>query len=122
MRFCGECGAQLPAPDAPCPACTAPKAADDPNREGDIPIFFWCGQKRYRCPLIWESGAACDYDTYDIDAMRDHIGQPHTASGKPRTGRATVSPLFDHEGKQIIHAPIEEREIPEQFRNLKFKQ
>lgn len=124
MKFCGECGAKLPEPDAPCPACAPPpKAEDDPNREGDIEIYYWCGQKRYRCPLKWESGAKCAYDTYDIDALREHISVPHTANGKPKeSGRTVVSPIYDHNGKQIVRQEFKDREVPAELRTLKFKQ
>jgi hypothetical protein len=88
----------------------------------EIQTVVWKGQKRYLCPLLWESGAACEYDSYELSQLRDHMKAPHTASGKaPEVQQARVSMLFDHEGKQIIHQPIEEREAPIGFSIPAFK-
>lgn len=96
----------------------------DPNREGDIEVFYWCGQKRYRCPLSWESGAKCSYDTYDLEALKGHLSQPHNATGEQRktNTRTVVSPIYDHEGKQIVRQEFHDREVPEHLKHLKFKQ
>jgi hypothetical protein len=76
--------------------------------EGEFEIFYWGGQKRYRCNQYWETGAKCQYDTYDREALIRHISQPHSESGKrkksaPPPPRTVVSPILGPDGKQIVH-------------------
>lgn len=49
-----------------------------PNTPVNIETFYWKGQLRYKCPLKWESGAQCEYDTYDQNVLRAHMASPHT--------------------------------------------
>lgn len=88
-----------------------------------IEQFYWKGQLRFRCPKQWESGAQCEYNTYDLEALHAHIASPHSRSGKPAKQREqVVSPLVDHEGKPIVHERRAEPEVPEEFRGFKFKE
>lgn len=65
--------------------------------------FVFMGQRRYRCPCCWESGARCKYDTYDVEQMHEHIRQPHTRTGNPAPPRRVqVSPILDADGKPIV--------------------
>ena len=41
----------------------------------EIESFFWKGQKRYRCPLNWESGAKCHFDTNSLDELHKHMAK-----------------------------------------------
>lgn len=50
-----------------------------------IETFYWKGQLRYRCPLNWESGARCEFDTHDLVEMKKHIGTGHTRSAGLKT-------------------------------------
>lgn len=93
--------------------------SDEPQ-PGGLEFFLWKGQKRWKCPLKWEGGAACSFDSYDLGAMRDHMTIPHTQDGKP-SERTEVSPLFDHEGKQIVKTVFKDRPVPPDERKVKFK-
>src|ERR1035441_6677021 len=76
----------------------------DKDLETGLDVFYFAGQKRYKCPLNWESGERCAYDTYDLSDMRKHIGRaPHSMSGKsPTQVLRRVSYLVDGEGKPIV--------------------
>lgn len=93
------------------------------DTEDGLEIFFWKGQKFYRCPKKWESGASCKFASYEKRDVIEHMSSPHTADGKPPDGvvRRAVSPVLDSEGKQIIREYKEER-IPTEFQNARFKQ
>lgn len=41
----------------------------------NIETFYWKGQKRYRCPLDWESGAKCAFNTPDHSALIEHMAK-----------------------------------------------
>lgn len=43
-----------------------------------IETFYWKGQARYKCPLHWESGAKCEYDSHDLAELRAHMSCGHT--------------------------------------------
>lgn len=93
--------------------------SDCVDPETGLEVFYWCGQMRYRCPIIWESGKRCDYDTYELEQMRHHMNGSHNATGEaPKRQIKRVSPLVDHEGKPIIH---EDAPLPDELQNLKFK-
>ena len=86
-----------------------------------IETFLWKGQLRYRCPLKWESGDPCAYDTYDQQLLREHMRNPHSRTGK--TSRESPqelivdSPILDPKGEPFKKTVP----LPEEFRNLKFK-
>jgi len=90
---------------------------EKPVTEDGYEIFYWKGQKRYRCPLRWESGARCEYDTYNLEYMREHVAGPHTYSGKAPAVRRSVSPVLDSEGRQIV----KETAVPSEFERLHFR-
>jgi hypothetical protein len=91
----------------------------DIDPESGLPCFRWKNQLRYRCPRTWESGAACEYDTYDLAEMRKHIAAPHTQSGKaPKRNDPQPAPvLYDGEGKPLRPSTA----VPPEFRGLRFK-
>ena len=89
----------------------------------EIETFTYAGQTRYKCPLVWESGKKCAYDTYDVGLLRDHMRTAHTYSGKPRQSdnpQPIVSPLLDHRGQRIVRQPIVPPEAPFEFRKVRF--
>lgn len=90
--------------------------------EHGFEIFTVQGQKRYRCPEKWESGARCKFDTYDLEYMRKHASSPHTRDGKPRQNRQRMetSPILDAEGKPITRE-YREPKLPEDFEYVPFK-
>jgi len=57
------------------------------------------GQLRYRCPMHWESGERCVWDTHDLDTMRKHVKEPHTMTGKAAMAIKKVSKILDSDGK-----------------------
>lgn len=69
-----------------------------------LEVFYWRGQKRYRCPRAWESGARCEYDTYDLTEMRQHLRSPHTRSGAfpKETKVQRTSPIVDEHGENFV--------------------
>jgi hypothetical protein len=75
------------------------------NMESEFETFMWKGQLRYRCPCSWENGVRCEFDTYELEAMRLHISQPHVSNGKrPQKPTTTVtSTLVDGNGKPIVY-------------------
>jgi hypothetical protein len=84
-------------------------------------IFHWRGQKRYRCNQTWESGTPCEFDTYDLEAIREHAREPHTRTGKPvEPPPARVSPILDESGKHIIVG--NEKPTPPEFSDFRFKE
>ncbi len=92
-----------------------------PQMEHGYEIFFVQGQKRYRCPELWESGARCMFDTYDLEYLKRHVAGPHTRDGKPRPKRRVeVSPILDAEGNPITRE-YREPELPAEFENVTFK-
>jgi hypothetical protein len=86
-----------------------------------IETFEWKGQTRYKCPRKWESGAQCEYNHYDLSALRAHAAEPHTRTGKGVQREVIVSPLLDAQGKQIIRERAPEPEVPAEFEGLTFK-
>src|ERR1035441_4757717 len=89
----------------------------DKDLETGLDVFWWSGQKRYKCPLSWESGERCAYDTYDLSEMRKHISKaPHSLSGKlPTQTQRRTSSLLDGKGNPII---VEE--IPTELQDVHF--
>lgn len=79
------------------------KALSTKEKEGDFEIFFWNGQKRYRCNLIWESGVKCIFDTFDYRDLLAHVSAPHTYSGKRAVTPRSVSPIVGPRGEEIVH-------------------
>jgi len=84
----------------------------------EVKVFFWKRQKRYRCPLVWEGGAACEFDTYDVEMLGQHMIEPHTFSGKIPRNVKRVSPILNSKGEQIMN----ETPIPHDLANVKFKE
>ena len=90
------------------------------NIRGLSPYFFWKNQRRFRCPRTWESGTACEYDTYDLEAMRRHIREPHSRTGKvaKRADDSQPAPmLYDGGGKPLRPGDT----VSAEFRGLRFK-
>lgn len=79
--------------------------------------YFWFkGQKRYRCPTLWESGAHCERDHYDPEYIRHHAREPHTADGNAKPVKIVQqSALVDHRGDPIRY------EVPAELQNIRFK-
>jgi hypothetical protein len=40
-------------------------------------VFEWCGQTRYRCNRPWPQGGVCEWDTYDLHLMDEHVKSTH---------------------------------------------
>ena len=70
----------------------------------DFEEFFHMGQRRYKCNQVWESGAPCEYDTYDLRTLLEHVREPHNRSGKvsERVQRQRESRILDPAGKNIV--------------------
>ena len=96
--------------------------SDEPEvqQPGGLEFFMWKGQKRWKCPMTWESGDRCAFDTHDLDAMREHMTQPHTRDGKPAVTQVT-SPLVDHEGKPIVREVFRDRPVTPDAQKVRFK-
>jgi hypothetical protein len=80
------------------------KAISTKDKEGEFEIFFWNGQKRYRCNQRWENGIPCAFDTFDYRALIEHVTQPHGYSGRraPALPRKVISPIVGPQGEEII--------------------
>lgn len=76
---------------------------------------FWEGQLRYYCTAIFPNGRPCEYDTYDLDAMYEHM-RKHA----PRI-RREASPIVDAEGRSYMKEYEVPAEIPAEYRNMRFK-
>jgi len=84
--------------------------------ENGFVITFWKGQKRYHCPLFWESGAPCMFDHYSLDELFEHMKEPHNRLGKePRKAPQRVSPIVDADGKPIF------KEVPADLQHIQFQ-
>ena len=105
-------------------AKTSPKPDFTPPEpfpsQPDFEEFFFMGQRRYKCNQVWESGAPCEYDHYDLREILHHIQEPHNRSGKvsERVKRQRESQLVDSRGRNII---VTEEPAPE-FDGYKFKE
>ncbi len=55
----------------------------------EFETFEWKGQTRYRCGGRWESGAPCQYDTADKEAIVKHMAMPHLREA-PKAGPAVL--------------------------------
>lgn len=89
--------------------------------EKDFEEFHWKDQLRYRCNRTWESGALCQFDTYDMLAMMDHLKSPHNRSGKfpkQKPTSSVMSSLVDGNGKPIVFA----EEPAQEFKDVQFKE
>lgn len=75
----------------------------------NVEVFHWRGQTRYRCPLFWESGAKCMYDTHSVTELRAHMT-------KGNHKRAVEVPQTEKIPETIISEPV-----ATEFENLKFK-
>ena len=83
----------------------------------DIETFIWKGQTRYRCPLYWESGAKCMFDTHEVELLKAHMtkqGHSREVASAPRSAptlpvstesHTTVTPTVDEEFKDVEFAP-----------------
>ena len=81
----------------------------------DFEEFFFMGQRRYKCNQFWESGAACEYDTYDLQGIIAHIREPHNRSGSAAPRKVVRrSPILDAKGEAFA---VED----EKFSNYQFK-
>ncbi len=67
-----------------------PEMPDTP----EIETFIWKGQTRYRCPLNWESGAPCSFDTHEMLALVDHMRGPHTREAHLQPKPVSTRPPF----------------------------
>ena len=85
---------------------------------------FWKGAKIYRCGQEWEGGGICKWGHDDPRQVRKHIAQfNHTYNGEPpKRPKKYVSPILDSGGNQMIREEPPEREIDEEFRDLKFRE
>jgi hypothetical protein len=86
------------------------KAISGKEKEGEFEIFYWRGQKRFRCNQTWPNGTPCAYDTFDYQDLLAHVGQPH---GRPRSiKQKVISPIVDPAGQPIVR---------EEFDSVEFK-
>lgn len=105
--------------EAPKQEAVPPAAEPDPQLEDGFEIFLWKGFKYFRCSRMWESGARCEFTAHEKAEIIKHAASPHTRDGKPaERSKQVVSPLVDHEGKQIIR----EVPVPAGYENAKFKE
>lgn len=75
-------------------------------QQPQIETFEWKGQVRYRCPLRWEGGnAPCQYDTADLEVLKQHMRMPHTHSGEP------VKVSVETVEKPVETTPVKDEEI-----------
>lgn len=84
------------------------------SQEPEIPVgvetFHWKGQLRYRCPLFWESGAKCSYDTPDLNELKKHM---------VKSGHAAKVEAPRIETLPITHAdPLDS--VSEEFKHVSF--
>jgi hypothetical protein len=78
-----------------------------PEFEGEFEIFYVPGsggkpQKRYRCNRRWSTGAACAFDTYDLQTLLEHVSQPHSENVRRKPMRPAISPVLGPDGKEIM--------------------
>ena len=72
---------------------------DQKIKDSDIETFLWRGQMRYKCPLHWESGTRCEFNTFSLDELRKHMAQgnhqvlviPDPNSAMPRISNTSQS-------------------------------
>jgi len=76
----------------------------------NIETFYWKGQKRYRCPLNWESGAKCSFNTPDRTALIEHMAK----GGHTREAHKNVVETSASEFSPVLSAETHE------FTGLKF--
>jgi hypothetical protein len=89
---------------------------DDLDPKTGLRVFHFRGQLRYRCPLKWESGDDCVYDTHDLEALKEHMSAPHNRTGKvERQTRQYQSALVTSEGKPIVYS------VPDDLKKVEFK-
>jgi hypothetical protein len=80
-----------------------------------IEMFMWKGQKRYRCPLNWESGAKCMYDTYSIEELHQHMlkgGHSRLVQKDPNASMQVSS---------LSHSETTSLPVDEEFKNIEFQ-
>jgi hypothetical protein len=78
------------------------KAISTKEMEGEFEIFFWQGQKRYRCNQKWANGTPCSYDTFDYQTLLDHIKEPHGRSRKTKAA-PVASFILGPDGEPLVH-------------------
>lgn len=66
----------------------------DTEKSG-IETFIWRGQTRYRCPGHWESGAKCEYDSADYNALVMHMRSPHLRAAPTAAPAAPTAAVPD---------------------------
>lgn len=85
----------------------------DVDGESGLEYFFWKGQKRYRCPIVWEGGNRCEWDHPNLTDVWEHMRAPHTFDGKPASPQVVErSPIVDPAGQPIYR----ESESPGTYR------
>ncbi len=73
--------------------------------EDGFSVFWWRGQKRYRCNHAWQDGSACAFDSYELDVVKRHSAEPHNSAQGAKAAsvkRGSVSPIVGSRGEQII--------------------
>ena len=90
---------------------------DNVDAETGFEVFLWNGQRRYRCPLSWESGEPCAYDSYDLEVMRQHVRESHNRSGKAVKRRAPSPVIYDADGRPVTLGARPDRG----FEDVRFK-
>lgn len=90
-------------------------------------VFHWKGQTRYKCPLSWDSGAPCAFDTFELNEMYKHLQEPHNRTGMtPRKVTKLPSSLLDADGNPITYgdgSPVTNTDgSPKEFADVAFKE
>ena len=87
------------------------------EQEQRFQVFYWRNQRRFRCNRNWESGVPCEFDTYDMATMHEHVRSPHSLTGKePKVPVKRVSRLVDADGHNLA---LEEPTV--EFEDYTFK-
>jgi hypothetical protein len=82
------------------------------DTEGEFEIYWWGGQKRYKCNQKWSTGDPCQFDTYDREALIRHISQPHSEVRQrkpPAVPPKVVSPIVGPKGEPLVREVGEAR-------------
>lgn len=92
--------------------------SDNENFENGIEVFYWRGQKRYRCPKKWAAGGApCQFDTYSLDVLNRHMREVH---GLPdgQKGMVRRSAILGPKGEDVY---VNEIPLSPDVRGASFK-
>lgn len=95
--------------------CLHYQAIASKETEGDFEVFYWNGQKRFRCNQKWENGVPCGFDTFNYQDLLTHVSQPHNLSGKRRKLPAPPQP-------SRIVGPDGEPVVREELRTVTFRE